>query len=441
MNRVTEAVARFLLLGLAAGVFAASPKDLPPSSKSPALIVADKLYEKKHWQEAERAYVQYARSANDASKYEAQLKAAVCMVNRSETSRAIPALTQLVNSPSAVRDAPDVVARACSHLYGIYLKQKNATPQRERLVAECVRKLPGHETAARLCEYEAIGWLRDGNISKALGYLKAAGNGISESGAAMLALLSSRGAVSDEDIAGLSKIANAKAVSWKSSPVSGGGTASSSTVAESNAGLMPALCHALSTRREGWKAEFFLASYFVESGRASEAIATLDAMLKSGHGPSERLELFRAETLAFRTSRSDEALGAYKAWLAAYPSSTLWERALYQYAQLLHTCGRHVEAIALIERQIAKRPDSSYAKEGAEVLARSKAALVARSKQEREKEKQAAALLGSPANPGAIVLESALRSGEKLLGEKKYALAAKELQRFRGSEMDPKLGA
>jgi len=111
MKPKTEAVARFLLLGLAAGVFAAPPTVAPASSKSPALVAADKLYEKKLWQEAERAYAQYARSGNDASQHEAQLKAAVCRVNRGETSRAIPALTQLVNGPSAVRDAPDVVAR------------------------------------------------------------------------------------------------------------------------------------------------------------------------------------------------------------------------------------------------------------------------------------------------------------------------------------------
>lgn len=440
MNRVTEAVARFLLLGLAAGVFAASPKDLPPSSKSPALIVADKLYEKKHWQEAERAYVQYARSANDASKYEAQLKAAVCMVNRSETSRAIPALTQLVNSPSAVRDAPDVVARACSHLYGIYLKQKNATPQRERLVAECVRKLPRHVIASRLCECEAVVWLKGGNIPKALGYLKDAGSGLSECGAVMLALLSSRGTVCDDDIADLSKVANSNGASWKQGQTSEDAPPSSSKVSESDPGLLSALCHALAARPEGWKAEFFLASFFAESGRASEAIAALDAMLRSGCGPAERVALFRAETLAFRTSRSDEALGAYKAWLAAYPSSPLQEKALYQNAQLLYTCGRHAEAVTLIERQIAERPDGQYAKEGAEVLVRCKAALAAKAEQEREKEMQASALRDSSANPGAIMLESALRNGEKLIAEKKYALAAKELQRFRGGETDPTWG-
>ena len=96
---------------MSAGVFAAPPAVAATPSKSPALVAADKLYEARRWRLAERAYAEYARSANNASQYEAQLKTALCMVNRGETSRAIPALTQLVNGPSAVRDAPDVVAR------------------------------------------------------------------------------------------------------------------------------------------------------------------------------------------------------------------------------------------------------------------------------------------------------------------------------------------
>ena len=440
MNLPTKAATLILLSVLTAGAIAAPPKTTSVPPKSAALVAADKLYETKHWREAEQAYVQYARSANDASKYEAQLKTALCMVNRKEASRAIPTLTQLVNSPSVERDAPDILALAYTQLYDIYLGQKNAAPQRERLVTECVRKLPHHETAARLCEKESIIWLMSSNTSKTIGYLKAGGNGISERGVAMLALLSSREAVSDADITALSQIANTKAVSWKSSPVSSGGTTSPSTVTESNAGLMSALCHALSTRPEGWKVEFFLASYYVEADKTSEALATLDTMLKSGHGPPERLELFRAETLAFRANRADEALNAYQAWLAAHPSSTLHEKALYQYAQLLHTCGRYVEAIALIEQQISQHPNSPYAKEGAEILTRSKAALVAKVKQAKENEKQATSLRNHAVNPGVLALENALLRGEKLIGEKKYALAAKEFQGFRGREADSKWG-
>lgn len=437
MNRKTKAVVFAFLLGVAAGAVAAPPKT---PSKPAALVAADKLYEKKRWREAEQAYAQYARSANDAGKYEAQLKTALCMVNGNDLPRAIPTLTRLVNSPSVERDAPDVLARACTHLYGIYLGQKNGTPQRERLVTECVRKLPAHEAAARLCEYEAAVWLKCGNPSKAVSYLKSTGSGISEGGAAMLALLSVGGAVSDGDIAALSRIAKAPSVSWKSTPDAKGKTASSPTVAESDPELLSALCQTVAKRPEGWKAEYFLASYFAESGRATESIATLDAMLKSGHGPSERVEFFRAETLAFRTNRADEAARAYKAWLSAHPSSTLWEKAFYQYAQLLHTCGRDAEAISLVEGQIAARSDSPYAKAGAELLAKSKAVLVAKAKQALEEEKQVASMRVSPANPGALVLERTLRSGEKLITEKKYALAAKELQRFRGSATDPKWG-
>lgn len=424
---------------MSAGVFAAPPAVAATPSKSPALVAADKLYETRRWREAERAYAEYARSANDASQYEAQLKTALCMVNRGETSRAVPTLTHLFNNASAIRDASDVVALACSHLYGIYLGQKNATPQRERLVKECMRKLPRHVIASRLCECEAVVWLKGGNIPKALGYLKDAGSGLSECGAVMLALLSSRGTVCDDDIADLSKVANSNGASWKQGQTSEDAPPSSSKVSESDPGLLSALCHALAARPDGWKAEFFLASFFAESGRASEAIAALDAMHKSGCGPAERVALFRAETLAFRTSRSDEALGAYKAWLAAYPSSPLQEKALYQNAQLLYTCGRHAEAVALIERQIAERPDGLYAKEGAEVLARCKTALAQKAEQEREKERQASTR-GSAVNSVAEALASALVSGEKLVGEQKYALAAKELQKYRGCEADPTWG-
>ena len=257
---------------MSAGVFAAPPAVAATPSKSPALVAADKLYEARRWREAERAYAEYARSANDASQYEAQLKAAVCMINRGETSRAVPTLTHLFNNASAIRDASDVVALACSHLYGIYLGQKNATPQRERLVKECMRKLPRHVIASRLCECEAVVWLKGGNIPKALGYLKDAGSGLSECGAAMLALLSSRGTVCDDDIAGLSKVANSYGASWKQGQTSEDAPPSSSKVSESDPGLLSALCHALAARPDGWKAEFFLASFFAESGRAFEAI-------------------------------------------------------------------------------------------------------------------------------------------------------------------------
>jgi hypothetical protein len=100
----------------------------PPST----LAEANKLFEKQQWQAAERVYEVFARGASGKEKYEAQYKAAVCMEFRKETTRAISNFNQIIINAGALRDAPEIVAKAHGRLHAIYLPQKNSTPQRER---------------------------------------------------------------------------------------------------------------------------------------------------------------------------------------------------------------------------------------------------------------------------------------------------------------------
>jgi Uncharacterized protein conserved in bacteria len=419
-----------VLLTSISGVIAAPP----PST----LAEANKLFDKQQWQAAERAYEVVARGASGKEKYEAQYKAAVCMEFRKETGRAVSNFNQIIINAGALRDAPEIVAKAHGRLHAIYLPQKNSTPQRERVVAECVRRLPNHEVSIRLCEAEAEFWIAKGNTQKAVGYYKLGGGAISDAAKSALALLSSNAALADSDIEALAKIAKAKPA------------------------LVETIAPLVAKRPDGWRAELFHASFLADSGQGARAAAILESLLKSGRGPGERIALARAETLAAKTNDTAAADKAYRDWLAAFPRSELRAKAHYQYGVFLNAKGRFAEAAAQFEAaQLGVRSGeklgvrsvelgvaggasdnvaSHYAAAAAVALEKNKAALTEADKKKAEAEKLRLAEANKPKPPPPGALEKSLANGLKLQEEKRFQAARMEYQGFRGKMDNPLWG-
>ena len=205
-------------------------------------------YAKHLWVDAEKAFTRYAVSAkDDKTKYESVFKSAVCMVQRGEQSKAQSTLSRFVNDSSALRTAPDIVAKAYSELHSIYLKQRNATPQRERLVLDCVKRLLGDPVIIGVCEAEAIFWLKAGNVGKARTYYGLCGSGISKTGGSIVELLSASQyePISDKELRLLSEVS--KAVPEAAEP----------------------LFTLLAKRTDGWKADYCKAMFLADSGKAT----------------------------------------------------------------------------------------------------------------------------------------------------------------------------
>ncbi len=399
-----------LLVTLAVPVLYAGEALVPAKPK--AFADAEALFAKNLWVDAEKAFTRYAASAkNDKTKYESVFKAAVCMVQCGEQSKAQSTLSRFVNDSSALGAAPDIVAKAYSVLHGIYLKQRNATPQRERLVLDCAKKLPGDPVAIGICEAEAAFWLKAGNIDKVRTYYGLCGAGISKTGGSIVELLSASAhePISDKELRMLSDV--------------------SKTLPEAAESLYTLLAK----RADGWKADYCKAMFLAESGKTDAAVSVLDAMIRSRRGPEDRIWLAKAETLAFKSSRPKDALKEYRDWLFRNTASDLCEKAEFQYGLLLCNCGLYAEAITQLEAFAVDYPSGTYAKLATGTLAKAKSAKDGVVKREAE---AAAKQERHDADP----LLARLEKGVKLQKEGKFTLAAKEYQVFRGQSSHAKWG-
>ena len=193
------------------------------------------------------------------------------------------------------------------------------------------------------------------------------------------------------------------------------------------------LCTLLAKRADGWKADCCKAMFLADSGKADVAVSVLDTMIRSRRGPEDYIWLTKAETLAFKSSRSKDALKEYRDWLFRNSSSDLREKAEFQYGLLLCNSGMHTEAIAQLEAFAVKYPSGAYAKLAAETLARAKSAKDSVAKRE-------AAATAKEERHAADPLLARLEKGIKLQNEEKYPLAAKEYQMFRGQSSHAQWG-
>ncbi len=333
------------------------------------------------------------------------------MARQGNLSKAQITLSRIVNDRSALRMAPDVVAKACSELHGIYLKQRNATPQRERLVTDCAKRLPGDPVIVDVCEAEAVFWLKVGNVDKARAYYGLGGSGISKTGGSILALLSASTyePISDRELRVLSDVTKALPEASE------------------------ALFSLLAKRADGWKADYCKAMFLAESGKADAAVSVFDAMIRSRRGPEDHIRLAKAETLAFKSSRPKDALKAYRDWLRGNATSDLREKAAFQYGLLLSNCGLYADAVVQLETFAVQHPSGLYAKLATDTLAKAKSAQAGVVKREAE-------AVAKQERHNADPLLPRLEKGVKLQSERKYTLAAKEYQSFRGQANHDKWG-
>ena len=386
--------------------------ELKRAARPQALTEAEALYEKGLWVDAEKAFTKYAATAkNDKTKYESSFKAALCMIHRGETQKARNILSNLTTDTSAASVAPDAVANAHLEIYNILLKQKNATPNREQLVSKCAARFPDSPVSAKICEMEAGFWLKAGRPDKVRLYYGLAGKKISKTATTTLSLLSGGAGipVSDEELRLFTEVSLA------------------------NPEFSRPLGGLLSKRPDGWKVEYHRALLVADSGNVAEAIATLDGLIRTNCGPVDKIRLARVEMVAFRSSRPADAIQEYRDWLAANPRSEVREKAEYQLALLLSNCGLYAEALDRLGLFIKSYPAGRYTKMAEGTLVKVREAM-------KTAEQHKADLATKKKTQDADPLLPAIERGMKLMDEKKYALAAKEFQRFRGQEANPQWG-
>lgn len=381
--------------------------------QDPGLARAEKLYKKRLWADAEKAFLDCASHAPKTPFANAALcKAGHCRLGLHDDKGAEALFERVVSDPAALKDAPEPVADAFDQLHILFLKRKNR-PAREKLIRRCRAALPGAAVNARIAEREGDARLETGATEKALSFYDDAGAGLSPAGTNAVRLLRPprlKGRLglpplSESDAAVLAAVAAAK-------PACG-----------------IALCRLLAGRGEGWRAEDVLARLDAHEKKYDDAIKIWESLLKSGRGPADRIGLAVAETVGFKKSDFPRALLLYEGWLKAHPSSPLREKAEYQHAGVLWAAGRLADAVAAFTAFLARYPSGCFCGEAEKMLVHVKADLACR----LAAEKKTAAAVGGQ-------LASDLDSAEALVRDGRYADALHLFARFRGRQYDPLWG-
>ncbi len=178
-RQVVVASAPALSLAVASGVrLRANP--VPPD---PDRARAEALFAKRHWADAEKAFMDYAnRMPTPPDRAEAWVKAGVCRLERRDAAGARRRFEQAAYDEAARRRSPEAVAEAFDRLHMLHLGQGASAAVRARLLDDCRRRLPDCAALRRMQEREGDALLASNQPRQALSCYIAAGSGLSPGG-------------------------------------------------------------------------------------------------------------------------------------------------------------------------------------------------------------------------------------------------------------------
>lgn len=387
---------------------AAAPKPPP----DPEWEAAAKLFKQRHWADAEKAFLKYARRTPSPRRAEALVMAGRARISLKDSPAAQRLFGTVIREPGLRRSEPEAVAAAFDHLHRLMLAEGKPPAQRQRLLYDFKRALPSSSLLPKANEREADALLVSGSPQDALKLYNAAGAGLSLTGTNIVILLEG-------------SIATAPA------PLTNSDLKRQLAASRARPAIADGLMDTLARRKDGWRAEDLRAQLLLEDGKPADAATAWETMLKNRRGPADQIALARAAALG--SVKAADGAAAYGEWLAAYPQSPLREQAEARHALLLAASGDLDRAIPLLQAFQRLRPASRYTPEVAQALARAQgtAKQIAKVDADRAvKEKQ------RRDDPALASLER----GEKLLAKERFAQAAKELMAFRNLRQHPLWG-
>ncbi|MGI6494603.1 MAG: tetratricopeptide repeat protein [Kiritimatiellia bacterium] len=371
------------------------------------------LYGKRHWADAEKAFLAYARRfPAPPRRADALVGAGACSLMLHDAPAARRHFEKAAYDEDARRKSPKAVAEAFDRLHALLLEEGASAARRARVLDDCRRRLPDCAALPRMQEREGDALLAAGLHRQAADRYVSAGAGLSPGGTNTLRLLRGCFSVSPPPLDGADAARLAEAVRAKPA-------------------CSAALCGLLSGRREGWLAEDVRARHLLDSGKASEAAAAWEAMLRRRRGPPDRIAFARCEALAaWKPGKGIEAL---EEWLERYKDSPLRERAAACHALLPARHGDPAEAASRLGAFLGEYPGSRFAPEARQALARARGAS---DRLEQLRAAQAAKEERRRRDPASADLERA----ESLLSQGRHADAEKAFLSFRDRRRHPLWG-
>ncbi|NLF23868.1 MAG: tetratricopeptide repeat protein, partial [Lentisphaerae bacterium] len=371
------------------------------------------LFARRHWADAERALLAYAkRTPPPVLRADALVRAGVCRLMLRDAPGARRHFEKAAYDEVARRKSPAAVAEAFDRLHRLHLEEGSPAALRARVLDDCRRRLPQCAVLPKMYEREGDALLAAGRHSQSLECYVSAGRGLSPGGTNTLRLL--RGCLSASP-----------------PPLDESAAACYAAAAAAKPTCAAALCTLLSRRGEGWLAEDVRARMLLESGKAAEAAAAWETMLRRRRGPPDRIAFARCEALS--AGEPEKGIAALEEWLERYPDSPLRERAAACHALLLARHGDLAEAVSRLEAFLKEHPGSRYAPEADRALANAR---TASKRLEQIKTAQAARDDERRRDPALAGLEQA----EALLARNRFDAAAKSFMDFNNRRGHPLWG-
>lgn len=287
----------------AAPAAAAAPKPPP----DPEWEAAAKLFKQRHWADAEKAFVKYARRLPPPSRRaEALVMVGRARVSLKDGPGARRQFEAAIREPGLRRAEPEAVAEAFDRLHRLLLDEGKSSSQRQRLLDDFKRSLPQSPLLSTAHEREADALLISRLPQDALKLYNAAEAGLSHTGTNIVILLRT-------------------SLTTSPAPLTNDDLKLQLAASRTRPQVADGLAAVLAQRKEGWRAEDIRTQLLLEEGKPAAAVTAWEAMLKSRRGPADQIALARAAALA--TIKASDGAVAYGEWLAAYPQSPLREQA------------------------------------------------------------------------------------------------------------------